>query len=83
MCNGCMLSRAAFGFQSRFTGTFSIIYSHKTDAAEREDRELRERALFYVAATRARQELVVTSHGRQSPFMMRLQKVSFADAVDS
>lgn len=39
------------------------------DAAERDDRELRERALFYVAATRARQELVVTSYGRQSPFI--------------
>jgi len=52
MCNGCMLSRAAFGFQSRSTDTYSIIYSHKADAEERDDRELRERALFYVAATR-------------------------------
>lgn len=39
------------------------------DAVERDDRELRERTLFYVAATRARQELVVTSYGRQSPFI--------------
>ena len=39
MCNGCMLSRAAFGFQSRTTDTFSIIYSHKIDAAEREEND--------------------------------------------
>ncbi|MFO7800951.1 MAG: hypothetical protein R6V55_01510, partial [Desulfovermiculus sp.] len=39
------------------------------DHAEREDRELRERALFYVAATRAKKEVVVTSFGRKSVFL--------------
>ncbi len=39
------------------------------DDAEREDRELRERALFYVAATRAKKEVVVTSFGQKSVFL--------------
>jgi superfamily I DNA/RNA helicase/mRNA-degrading endonuclease RelE of RelBE toxin-antitoxin system len=39
------------------------------DHAEREDREFRERALFYVAATRAKKEVVVTSFGRKSVFL--------------
>ncbi|MBS3779069.1 MAG: AAA family ATPase [Desulfovermiculus sp.] len=40
------------------------------DDAEREDRELRERALFYVAATRAQKEVVVTSFGQKSVFLV-------------
>ncbi len=39
------------------------------DQAEKEDRELRERTLFYVAATRARKELIVTGYGRMSGFI--------------
>ena len=39
------------------------------DPAEKEDKHLRERALFYVAATRAKQALVVTCFGRKSEFI--------------
>ena len=39
------------------------------DPAEREDRELRERTLFYVAATRAKKEVIVTGFGKKSPFV--------------
>lgn len=39
------------------------------DPAEKDDKHLRERALFYVAATRAKQELIVTSFGRKSEFI--------------
>jgi superfamily I DNA/RNA helicase/mRNA-degrading endonuclease RelE of RelBE toxin-antitoxin system len=39
------------------------------DPAERKDRELRERTLFYVAATRAKKEVIVTSYGRVSSFL--------------
>lgn len=40
-----------------------------SDPMVHKDREFRERALFYVAATRARQKLLVTSYGRKSPFL--------------
>ena len=40
-----------------------------SDPAESEDRELRERTLFYVAATRAKKEVLVTSFGTPSPFL--------------
>ena len=40
-----------------------------TDDAGREDHELREKCLFYVAATRARDELVVTGYGEKSAFL--------------
>ena len=48
--------------------TLPLTYSMDTsnDPVEKEDLELRERALFYVAATRAKQELVVTCFGRKS-----------------
>lgn len=39
------------------------------DEAEREDREFRERALFYVSATRAKCDVVVTGFGRKSLFL--------------
>lgn len=39
------------------------------DGAVREEAELRERALFYVAATRARREVLITSHGTPSPWI--------------
>ncbi|MBK8979632.1 MAG: AAA family ATPase [Planctomycetes bacterium] len=39
------------------------------DEAGRADRLLQERCLFYVAATRARDELVVTGYGKASPFL--------------
>ena len=37
--------------------------------AEMDDRDLKERTLFYVAATRAKREVVVTSFGRKSKFV--------------
>ncbi len=40
-----------------------------TDPATREDHEKRERCLLFVAATRARDELVVTGFGERSPFL--------------
>ncbi|WP_045213056.1 3'-5' exonuclease [Desulfonatronovibrio magnus] len=43
------------------------------DPAERDDLEFRERALFYVAATRAMQEVVVTSYGRKSEFLEEVE----------
>jgi len=39
------------------------------DEASREDAEKQERCLFYVASTRARDELVITGYGDQSPFL--------------
>jgi superfamily I DNA/RNA helicase len=36
------------------------------DRGVREEAELRERALFYVASTRARKELLVTCRGKAS-----------------
>lgn len=41
------------------------------DHASLEDHELRERCLFYVACTRARDELVITGFGEESPFVMK------------
>lgn len=43
--------------------------SGTTDPVIRRDMEIQERALLYVAATRAKQEVVVTSFGRASPFL--------------
>jgi superfamily I DNA/RNA helicase len=40
-----------------------------SDNAAREDTEQQERALFYVALTRARQEVLVTSHGTPSAWL--------------
>lgn len=39
------------------------------DGAVREETELRERALLYVATTRARREVLITSSGQPSPWM--------------
>ncbi len=41
------------------------------DATVREEGELQERSLLYVAATRARNHLVITWHGEPSPFLER------------
>jgi len=35
------------------------------------DQEKQERALLYVAATRAKKEVLVTSHGTPSPFLVK------------
>ena len=44
-------------------------YAGAGDAAEREKAETKERALLYVAATRAKKELLVLSYGAPSPFL--------------
>lgn len=40
------------------------------DRGVREEAELRERALFYVASTRARRELLITSGNTPSPWIV-------------
>ena len=42
---------------------------HSSDVAVRESAEQRERALFYVALTRARREVLITSNGQPSPWL--------------
>ena len=42
-----------------------------SDEAAREDAERRERSLFYVALTRARREVLITSHGEPSRWLGR------------
>ena len=44
-------------------------YAAASDAAEREKAETKERALLYVAATRAKKELLILSYGKPSPFL--------------
>ena len=44
-------------------------YAGAGDAVEREKAETKERALLYVAATRAKKELLVLSYGKPSPFL--------------
>ena len=44
-------------------------YAGAGDAAELAKAETKERALLYVAATRAKKELLVLSYGRRSPFL--------------
>ena len=44
-------------------------YAGAGDAAERNKAETKERALLYVAATRAKKELLVLSYGAPSPFL--------------
>ena len=44
-------------------------YTEAGDAAELAKAETKERALLYVAATRAKKELLVLSYGRRSPFL--------------
>ena len=42
------------------------------DPTSRTDHEERERSLLFVAATRARDHLIVTAHGNPSPFLLKL-----------
>lgn len=50
-------------------GVLPLAIDVTEDEATRADHELRERCLFYVAATRARDELVVTGFGTKSPWV--------------
>ena len=49
----------------------SAAVDNKSDAAARESAETEERALLYVAATRARKELLVLSYGVPGPLLHR------------
>ena len=46
----------------------SVAVTDKGDDAARESAETEERSLVYVAATRAKKELLVLSYGSPSPF---------------
>ncbi len=51
-------------------GALPLLTSHDpADQASSEDHLLQERCLFYVASTRARDELVITGYGSPSPFL--------------
>ena len=51
-------------------GTVPVPYSgHPEDDIGRTEHEIQERCLLYVAATRARDELVITGYGERSPFL--------------
>lgn len=50
-------------------GAVPLLSHDHADSASREDREKQERCLFYVASTRARDELVITGAGRASAFV--------------
>ncbi len=55
-------------------GTMPLMIGTADDASE-EDRELQERCLLYVAATRARDELVITGFGEQCPLIAQIQRM--------
>jgi len=42
----------------------------KGDAVEKRQADLEERALVYVAMTRAKKKLIVTSYGQESPYLV-------------
>jgi superfamily I DNA/RNA helicase len=44
---------------------------HETEAFEAAETETRERALLYVAVTRAKRSAIITSHGAQSSFLKK------------
>jgi len=48
------------------------VSSVEGDPTARAEHEERERSLLFVAATRARDHLIVTAHGNSSPFLERL-----------
>ncbi len=47
----------------------NYILAEDDNLTAKEEAEFRERALFYVAATRAKKEVLVTSYGDRSPFL--------------
>ncbi len=50
-------------------GTMPLMTGAADDEVSLADRELQERCLLYVAATRARDALVITGFGKESPFL--------------
>lgn len=51
-------------------GTIPLPLDTESDEAEAAQHEVRERCLFYVASTRARDELVIAGYGQRSPFLV-------------
>ena len=51
------------------------------DGAVREEAEKRERALFYVAVTRARREVLITSYGKPSPWLVESEAVGIIPCI--
>lgn len=47
-----------------------------SDETMRAERELAERSLLYVAATRAKRHVVITSHGKPSPFLLDSEEIT-------
>ena len=47
----------------------TVSQSAATDTFEAAESETRERALLYVAVTRAKRGVLITSHGTKSPFL--------------
>ena len=47
--------------------------NQSADELVRESAELQERALFYVASSRAKREVLVTTSGKPSPFLTTLK----------
>lgn len=47
----------------------TFVVDDASDDTTRQERELAERSLLYVAATRAKRHVLVTSHGKPSPFL--------------
>jgi len=50
-------------------GSMPLDITMTSDEVSREDHELQERCLLYVASTRARDELVITGFGKSSEFL--------------
>ena len=68
---GLEFERVVMASINRGLVPLSAAVDNKSDAAARESAETEERALLYVAATRARKELLVLSYGVPSPLLHR------------
>jgi superfamily I DNA/RNA helicase len=56
-------------------GQMPLHLGEHPDLASREDHELQERCLLYVAMTRARDEVIVTGFGASSPFLKPTERL--------
>ena len=50
----------------------SFRLTNTEDPAVQQEIEMQERALFYVALTRARRAALITAHGKPSPYLRRV-----------
>ena len=51
-------------------GLVECVHLQSPDSAARAEGEKRERALLYVALTRAKRDVLITSHGAASPWLV-------------